>query len=223
MNAEAVRETTVPMAPGAEASLLERLRAGDEAAFETLVRDNAGRLLAVARRYLRSEEDASDAVQDAFIAASRSIARFEGGSSLSTWLHRIAINACLMKIRSAKRRPQESLEELLPAFDETGHRIGPFESWSESAEAVLDRDATRARVRACIDRLPDKYRTVLILRDIEELSTEEAARALGTTPTAVKVRLHRARQALRTLLEPLFVGAGTPASRGRGGRAESRG
>jgi RNA polymerase sigma-70 factor (ECF subfamily) len=223
MNVEAVRETTVPVAPGAEASLLERLRAGDEAAFETLVRDNAGRLLAVARRYLRSEEDASDAVQDAFIAASRSIARFEGGSSLSTWLHRIAINACLMKIRSAKRRPQESLEELLPTFDETGHRIGPFESWSESAETVLDRDATRVRVRACIDRLPDKYRTVLILRDIEELSTEEAARALGTTPTAVKVRLHRARQALRTLLEPMFVGAGAPASRGRAGRAESRG
>lgn len=210
MNVETVREEARVWAngPNGEALLLERIRNGDEAAFETLVRDNTARLLAVARRYLRCEEDASDAVQDAFISAFRSIGRFQGGSSLSTWLHRIVINACLMKLRSAKRRPQESIEELLPSFDETGHRVGSLESWSESVESVLDRGTTRARVRECIDRLPDKYRTVLMLRDIEELSTEEAARVLGTTPTAVKVRLHRARQALRTLIEPLFLESG---------------
>ena len=197
--------------PGSGPDLLERLLSGDEAAYELLVRENTGRLLAVARRYLRSEEEANDAVQDAFISAFRSIDRFQGGSSLSTWLHRIVINCCLMKLRSAKRHPQESIEELLPTFDESGHRVGDaLESGSESAETLLERSTTRARVRECIDRLPDKYRVVLILRDIEELSTEEAARALGATPTAVKVRLHRARQALKTLLEPLY---GEPAAR----------
>ena len=194
-----------PAAPGSGDELLARIRSGDEAACEILVRENTGRLLAVARRYLRAEEDARDAVQDAFISAFRSIGSFQGESGIATWLHRILVNCCLMRIRSAKRRPQESIEELLPVFDETGHRVGAdLECGSESAETLLDRSTTRARVRECIDRLPDKYRIVLILRDIEELSTEETARKLGTTPTAVKVRLHRARQALKTLLQPLF-------------------
>jgi RNA polymerase sigma-70 factor (ECF subfamily) len=204
-------ETTQPLPvsgkPDDGAELLARIRRGDEDACEFLVRENTARLLAVARRYLRAEEDARDAVQDAFISAFRSFGSFQGESGISTWLHRILINCCLMRIRSAKRRPQESLEELLPTFDETGHRVGADpEAGAESAEALLDRSATRARVRECIDRLPDKYRVVLMLRDIEELSTEEAARALGTTPTAVKVRLHRARQALKTLLQPMFRG-----------------
>lgn len=186
--------------PGPEADLIERLRAGDEVACETLVREQGGRLLAVARRYMRNEEDARDAVQEAFIAAFRSVDRFVGGSALSTWLHRIAINCCLMKLRSSRRKPETSIEELLPTFDETGHRVLGEESWPESVEGALERRQTRERVREAIGRLPEKYRTVILLRDIEELSTEETARMLGTTPTAVKVRLHRARQALRELL-----------------------
>jgi RNA polymerase sigma-70 factor, ECF subfamily len=199
-----------PQAAGSEAGLLERLRAGDEAACEILVRDHTARLLAVARRYMRNEEDARDAVQEAFIAAFRAIGRFEGGSSLSTWLHRIAINACLMKLRSARRRPEASIEELLPTFDETGHRLLGDEGWPESVETALGRSQTRDQVRAAIGRLPEKYRTVILLRDIEELSTEEAARILGATPTAVKIRLHRARQALRGLIARDFA---APAAR----------
>jgi RNA polymerase sigma-70 factor (ECF subfamily) len=189
-----------PPPPTPEAPLLERLRSGDETACETLVRDHTARLLAVARRYMRNEEDARDAVQEAFIAAFRAVGRFEGGSSLSTWLHRIAINCCLMKLRSARRHPETSIEELLPTFDETGHRILGGEQWPESAESALDKRQTRESVRAAIAQLPEKYRCVILLRDIEEMSTDEAASALGTTPTAVKVRLHRARQALRTLI-----------------------
>ena len=98
------------------------LRRGDEQACEELVRAHTSRLLAVARRYLRSEEDARDAVQEGFVAAFRSIARFQGGSSLSTWLHRIVINACLMRLRSSRRRPETSIEELLPRFDGSGHQ-----------------------------------------------------------------------------------------------------
>ncbi|HEY2796505.1 MAG TPA: sigma-70 family RNA polymerase sigma factor [Thermoanaerobaculia bacterium] len=192
-------------APPSESTLLARLRCGDDGAYEILVRENSGRMLAVARRYVRNEEAARDAVQEAFVSAFRSIARFQGGSSLSTWLHRIVVNACLMKLRSGRRHAETSIEELLPRFDETGHRISVEEDWSESAEAALSRHQTCGAVRAAIDRLPEAYRTVLILRDIEELSTAEAAAKLRTTPTAVKVRLHRARQALRTLLAPSFA------------------
>ena len=193
-------------APGAasalpgEAGLLERLRCGDEEACEMLVRAHSGRLLSVARRYLRCEEDARDAVQEGFAAAFRAIGRFEGGSSLSTWLHRIVINACLMKLRSSRRRPETSIEDLLPKFDESGHRVAEPEEWRESAETALERSQTRRRVREAIARLPEHYRSVLLLRDIEELSTAEAARLLNVTENAVKIRLHRARQALRTLL-----------------------
>ena len=183
-----------------EAGLLERLRRGDEEACEILVRTHSGRLLSVARRYLKCEEDARDAVQEGFVAAFRAIGRFEGGSSLSTWLHRIVINACLMKLRSSRRRPETSIEELLPKFDESGHRVAEPEEWRESAETALDRSQTRRRVREAIAQLPEHYRSVLLLRDIEELSTAEAARLLNLTENAVKIRLHRARQALRTLL-----------------------
>jgi RNA polymerase sigma-70 factor (ECF subfamily) len=185
---------------GAEADLVERLRRGDEDACEALVRGQTARLLAVARRYLRSEEDARDAVQEGFVAAFRSIGRFQGGSSLSTWLHRIVINACLMKLRSSRRRPETSIEELLPRFDESGHRVVEPEEWRESAEARIDRGQTQRLVREAISRLPEHYRTVLLLRDIEELSTAEAAAVLGLTENAVKIRLHRARQALRAVL-----------------------
>jgi len=185
-----------------ERELLGKLREGDEFACEVLVREHGGRLLSVARRYLKSEEDARDAVQEGFVAAFRAIGRFEGGSSLSTWLHRIVINACLMKLRSARRRPEASIEDLLPKFDETGHRIGEPEAWRESAETALARSQTRRIVREAIARLPERYRSILMLRDIEELSTAEVARLLDLTENAVKIRLHRARQALRHLVAP---------------------
>jgi RNA polymerase sigma-70 factor, ECF subfamily len=189
-----------------DATLVARLRAGDDGAYEILVRTYSSRLIAVARRILTSEEDARDAVQDAFISVFRSLDRFEGESRLSTWLHRIAVNAALMRLRSRRRRPEDPIEPLLPAFESDGHHQEQFQSWDESAEALLVRGETRAVVRRCIDRLPESYRTVLLLRDIEQLENEEAAAMLGVSVNAVKIRLHRARQALRTLLDPHFRG-----------------
>jgi RNA polymerase sigma-70 factor (ECF subfamily) len=189
--------------PEAESGWLVRLRERDEAAFEWLVRQHGGRLLAVARRFLRNEEDARDAVQEAFLSAYRSIRGFEAGSRLSTWLHRIAVNACLMRLRSRRRKPEDSIDELLPRFTADGHQQShPTPGWESSVETLLAKSETRAIVRRAIDRLPEAYRTVLLLRDIEEISTEESARLLGATENAVKIRLHRARQALRGLLEP---------------------
>ena len=187
-----------------EGRLIERLRAGDEHAFEVLVRRFGPRLLAIARHFLPRSEDAEDAVQEAFLSAFKSLDRFRGGSSVSTWLHRIVINAALMRLRGASRRPETAIEDYLPRFDETGHHAGPVEEWSLTPESAMLSRETRERVRAAIEDLPESYRTVLILRDIEELSTEETAEVLSLTRTAVKVRLHRARMALRTLLVPVF-------------------
>jgi RNA polymerase sigma-70 factor (ECF subfamily) len=190
----------------AEAQLLARLRAGDEEASAWLVRKHGGRMLAVARRLLRCQEDGTDAVQDAFLAAFRCLDKFEGKSSLGTWLHRIVVNTCLTKLRAQSRSRATSLDDLLPKFDETGHHAGPGRPWEEQALSRLKREETRRQVHACIDRLPEAYRTVLLLRDIQELDTHQTADHLGLTAATVKTRLHRARQALRTLLEPHFLG-----------------
>ncbi len=184
--------------------LLARLRSGDPTAFEALVRSHGPRLLALTRRLLRNEEDAKDAVQDAFLSAFKSLDSFEGGAQVSTWLHRIAVNAALMKLRSRRRKPESAIDDLFPAFLEDGHHATHPPEWVESAGVLLERRENRDFVRLCIEQLPESYRTVLILRDIEELDTEEAARLLGVTPNVVKVRLHRARQALRSLLETRF-------------------
>ncbi len=186
----------------ADASLLAALRADAPGAYEQLVRTHGGRLLAVARRLLSSEEDARDAVQEAFLNAFRNIQRFEGAALLSTWLHRIVVNVSLMKLRRRKRKPEESLDHLLPAFRDDGHFAERFESGSEPADERLAREEEQAAVRAAIDDLPEHYRTILLLRDIEGMSTQDVAEQLGITPNAVKLRLHRARQALRTLLAP---------------------
>jgi RNA polymerase sigma-70 factor, ECF subfamily len=139
-------------------------------------------------------------LQSAYLSAFRALKEFEGSCQLSTWLHRIVVNTALMKLRSRRRKPEESIETLLPAFLEDGHHVEQFSDWSTPADQLIEREETRVTVRNSIDRLPDNHRLVLMLRDIEERPTQEVAELLGLTITAVKVRLHRARQALSTLL-----------------------
>lgn len=187
-----------------DADLLDRARFGDDHAWETIVRSHGGRLYAVARRLLANEQEAADAVQDAFTSAVRSIDRFAGDARLGTWLHRIVVNACLMRLRTARARPAASIDALLPTFDDAGHHRRPVSVWEASPDADLNRAEIRARVQQAIHELPEPYRVVVLLRDIEGLDTRETAEQLGLTESAVKVRLHRARQALCTLLDPHF-------------------
>ena len=188
-----------------EAAWVRLLQARDDDAFERLVRTFGGRMLMVAKRYVSNEEDAKDIVQTAYLSAFRALDQFEGAAQLSTWLHRIVVNTALMKLRSRRRKPEESIEDLLPTFQEDGHHVEQFSEWGAPADQLMERKETCATVRACIEQLPENYRAVLMLRDIEELSTQEVANMLAMTPTAVKVRLHRARQALSTLLRTQFA------------------
>ncbi len=175
--------------------------------FELFVRNYAERLHAVARRVLHCEEDAADAVQDALLSAFRARHRFQSDSTVYTWLYRIVVNACLMKVRSNSRARSVSLESLPATRDEVGQTgLGGSHSPAR-AEDRLEREETRATVHACIERLPDDYRTILWLRDIEQLDTDATAAQLKLSRSAVKTRLHRARRALGRLLAPHFAEA----------------
>lgn len=191
--------------PAEEQSLVAALKAGDAIAFDRLVRDYGGRLLSVARRMLSHEEDAREVLQETFASAFRAIKTFDGQSLLSTWLHRITVNAALMRLRRRQRKPEKSIDDFLPTFVADGHRVNPGGPWSTAADHRLERAETRELVRKCIDMLPEAYRTVLVLRDLEEIDTAETARLLNVSEGVVKTRLHRARQALRTLLDPHFA------------------
>ena len=206
MSAPATRTSSTDPLPADEAAFVLALKRGDGAAFERLVRDSSGPMLAVTRRIMRNEEDAKDALQDAFVAVFRSIGSFAGDSRLSTWLHRIAVNASLMKLRTRRRHPEIAIDDLLPKYSEDGHDLTPVEAWQESAAELATQNEARAFVRKCVDELPENYRTVLVLRDLEGIPTEEVARLLDTTPNAIKIRAHRARQVLRTKLDRLWGG-----------------
>ena len=187
-----------------QAAWIAALQAGDEAAFRRLVEQEGGRLLSVARRMLGREDDAQEAVQNCFVKASRAIDRFDGNAALGTWLYRITVNECLMVLRTRARAREVSVDDLQPQFDERDCRLEPMWQFDESIEDTLARRGVAEQVMAAIYQLPETARNVILLRDIEELSTEEAAKALGIAPGALKVRLHRARAALKKLLEPVF-------------------
>src|SRR5262249_47266093 len=155
-----------------EASLLARMQAGDGNAFEVCVRAYCGQMLLVARRLLKNEQDANDVVQDAFLSAFKGIRQFEGQSRVGTWLHRIVVNAALGRLRSRQRHPEMSIEDLLPHFGEGEHQIDPPVPWKSAPQTPIQQQETRELVQGCINRLPESYRIVLVLRDIEGLATE---------------------------------------------------
>lgn len=191
------------------------LRAGDPAAFERLVRETTGRMLVVARRFLPHEEDAHDALQDAYISAFRGLPRFDGHSRVTTWLHRVVVNASLMKLRSRRRRPETRLEDLAPHFDAAGHHESMPRHWQEAPPSGAERQEVLRDVRQAIHELPDDFRDVILLRDIEEIDTRTASAMLGISESALKTRLHRARLALRGVLDArLSRGAGTTPRKG---------
>lgn len=188
----------------AELKLVERLRGGDAAALETLMEHYGSRVYRLARGITRNEADAEEVAQDVFVNLFRKIETFQGRAALGSWIYRVTANAALIKRRGKRFELEVALEEQLPTFLEDGHRAGDrawvLADWSRTPEEQMLSAETRAVLNRAIDELPDHYRAVLVLRDVEGLSNEEVAEALGESVPTVKSRLHRARMALREQL-----------------------
>jgi RNA polymerase sigma-70 factor (ECF subfamily) len=187
-----------------DAVLFERLRAGDPGALEPLMARFASRAYRVAGRICASAADAEEVVQDVFLTVFQKAGSFEGRAALSTWIYRITVNASLNKRRGKRSEVEQPLDELLPSYLPDGHRQGDrsyvLADWSSMPDAALLSREGREIIRAAVDRLPHHYRAVLLLRDVEELSSEEVAEILEESVASVKSRLHRARMALREQL-----------------------
>jgi len=188
--------------PGAESdlALVARLQQGDRTAFRELVRRHQDKVYRLALRLTRDEARAQDAMQDAFLQVYRKIGQFQEQSAFTTWLYRITVNAALMRMRSEKRHREASLEEASPRYSEQGEIAEPVDDWS----AAVDDDAGNRELakyaQIAIDELPETYKSVFVLRELEEMSTEDVAQILDLTIPTVKTRLHRARLALRKAL-----------------------
>jgi len=198
---------TTALQPNDERALIEASREGDPTAVEQLVRAHQTRVYNFAMRMCRNVEDAKDILQETFLGMIRSIKDFRGESRFSTWLYRIASNACLKKRRRGVHDPEPeqelSLDELMPRPGAGGLKP-EIPDWSEDAEQALLRGELSERMEAAIDRLPREYKIVLVLRDVEGFSAEETAQMLKLSIPAVKSRLHRARVFVRRELAGYF-------------------
>jgi len=184
--------------------LLDRAVGGDAGALESLMTRHSGRVFRLAYGITRSQADAEEIVQDVFLTMVRKGASFEGHAALTSWMYRVTTNVALNKRRGKRRELEVSLEEHLPTYKEDGHRDGDrsyvLADWSDTTEQKLMSGEARKILESAIDTLPDHYRAVLILRDVEELSNEEVAAIVDDSLGSVKSRLHRARMALREQL-----------------------
>ncbi len=168
---------------------------------DTMVRRYSGWMLSIAQRYVRDRSLAEDCVQNALMCAINKIDQFEGRACFKSWLYRITTNAALVMLRARKGHDDRDIETLLPQCDAEGLRREAPWLHIATAEEILQSIEACAMVREKIAALPDTYRTVLELRDIEDHTTTQTAETLGISEGAVKVRLHRARRALRHLIE----------------------
>lgn len=188
-----------------DSELLKRAQQGEMAAFEALVSRHQNKVFAMTARMLRSDDDAAEVVQEAFLAAYKHLPEFRGESAFGSWVYRIAANYALMRLRHRKVTAQVEEPEGSPTFNERGSLIDDVADWSRDAEEqTLD-----AELRKAIDdasaRLPEEYRQVFLLRDVEGLSYEEIAQAVGDSVPAIKSRLHRARLALRAAIDRFYA------------------
>jgi RNA polymerase sigma-70 factor, ECF subfamily len=183
------------------------LKAGEPGAFTEMVERYSGTVYNLALRLMRNNPmEAEDVLQETFISAYRALDRFEGRSLLSTWLYRIAYNAALMRLRK-RELPTVSIDE--PFENEEGDQLPrQLVDWGAAPDQVLLNGELRKALDSAVAALPETLRSVFVLRDIEGLSTAETAAVLDLTETNVKVRLHRARLALRERLSAYFDPAG---------------
>jgi RNA polymerase sigma-70 factor, ECF subfamily len=201
--------TALPLAGASDEALVERARSKDEAAFEELVGRYEDKLYRLAMRFVRNETDAQEILQDAFLSAWRNLPSFEGRAQFGSWMYRVTVNAALMLLRSRNRHPEVTVDDVEPsvlndAVADSGQTVRSNSDWSQRPDEQLQSDEVRRHIQKSVDALPDGLRTVFLLRDVEEISTEETAEMLGLSVPAVKTRLHRARLALREAIGRYF-------------------
>lgn len=193
--------TSAKRAPD-DMALIEACREGDVSAFEQLVERYDGRLLRITQHVTHNREDAQDAVQEAFLKAFRKLGQFQGNSQFSTWLIRIAVNESLMKLRKRRSTIEVSIDKGSPS----GEDLAAFDlaSWAPNPEELYRGSELRNILRRALQGLRPSLRVVFVLRDVEELSTEQTAEVLELTQVAVRTRLSRARLQLRERLSKYF-------------------
>ena len=200
-----------------EAGLIARILAGEKELFHDLIRPYERMVYLTLFAIVKNESEAEDGAQETVISAYRHLASFRGDAKFSTWLTTIAINQGRRRLRKAKGAAEESIEEEADSH-QGDFTPAPLTDWREIPLEALERKELREALRAAVAELPDIYRQVFVLRDLEEQNIEETAEALGINPGAVKVRLHRARIMLQKRLAP-FLKTTAPARRGFFGRA----
>jgi RNA polymerase sigma-70 factor (ECF subfamily) len=192
---------TIPLQPD-ESVLVEKAKSGDQQAFTDLVSRYQRKIYRLAKNITRNDEDAEDVLQEAFLKAYEHLDGFEGNSKFYTWLVRIAVNEALMKLRKRRGDREVSLDEPVGLGEEEVKR--EIAVWEDNPEQRYSREEMQQILNEAVDGLKEDFRTVFVLRDIEELSTEETAEALKISVPAVKSRLLRARLALREKLTRKF-------------------
>lgn len=192
--------------PHSDEVLVELAKSGDDTAFPELVKRYSRRILRVARNITNHEEDSEDVLQETFMKAYTHLDGFQGNSKFYTWLVRIAMNESLMKLRKRKTGKLVSLDEELNTGDDT--IVREIAVWEGNPEDTYSQEELRDILDKTIASLPEGFRTVFMLRDVEELSTEETAEALELSIPAVKSRLLRARLQLREKLTRVFKSKG---------------
>ncbi|HJZ65738.1 MAG TPA: sigma-70 family RNA polymerase sigma factor [Candidatus Acidoferrum sp.] len=189
-----------------EAELIRRVNNGDKEAFYDLVRPYERALFTSTMSILNNQADAEEAAQEAVLKAFANISRFRAESKFSTWLIKIAINEARLKLRKDRRHLYESVDEPISA-EEGDYIPKDFADWREIPSEALQRKELGNALKRALAALPEKYREVLILRDIQHLSIEEASQVLGISPGNVKTRLLRARLQMRDALAPGYDGS----------------
>jgi RNA polymerase sigma-70 factor (ECF subfamily) len=189
----------------ADAALVEKMRAGDEAAFREIVRRYQDRLLRLAESTVGSRAVAQEVTQDTWLAVLRGVDRFEGRSTFKTWLFNILMNRARSAIHKESRagRPDESVGD--ERFDKNGAWVSPPEPWSDRVDDRIVANDLALRLRELLPNLPEQQRAVLVLRDVEGLSSEDVVKMLGVTEGNQRVLLHRGRARLRALLNEELV------------------
>jgi RNA polymerase sigma-70 factor (ECF subfamily) len=191
-----------------EAALIARIVAGEADLFHELIRPYERLVYVTIFAIVKNETEAEDGAQETMISAFRNLKSFRGEAKFSTWLVTIAMNEARKRLRKAKAAAEDSLNEP-PEEGEGDFTPAVLTDWREIPLEALEKKELREKLRQAVDRLPEKYREVFVLRDIEELNQEETASALGLNVMLVKVRLHRARMMLQKMLVP-YLKSGAP-------------